>query len=104
MTAPQSPGEYRRGGARPCRLCVAELGDLAETYGERPDQATAGLCPLHFAGLPQALREALHRAEDLYRAEWAEAEACAQWSAALQRPIYPGERVDALAYLREKTR
>lgn len=97
----------------PCPACLRELRDvgedLAALFADELADEDANRCFAHLNEMPTALVEAIHETARLpAEAErkrrkrlptTAELEAARQWSARLGRPVYPGERIDALAHL-----
>lgn len=82
---------------RRCKRCLAELGpELAELAQEIVNGTN--VCPTHLATMPPALLEALE--EDVLDPKLVERESARQWTIATGRPVYLGERVDALGFLR----
>lgn len=99
--------EVFHSGGRPCRKC-AEEGMGSFSYQEVPNagyrEETLCLCAVHLSEVPEVIR--LASAEDAApeaRRRAVEIESAIQWTRHLGRPVYPGERVDALAELLSET-
>lgn len=108
--------EQMFGPQNPCLGCQREFP--GREMWSRWQEAVPGplrFCPLHLAALPSALREAVADSDETtycvdkhntaVRRGYTEAdlESAIQWSSHLGRPIYPDDRVDALAEL-QRTR
>lgn len=113
--APLTPADhFGRPDRVRCWRCEQEMGELAAIWTDGALEAMCGLCPTHYAETPSVLRQALRENPidatgatlSKSRARWqmlyeeVELEASAQWTEILGCPVYPGDRVDALDYLR----
>lgn len=111
---PRGPGfpTVMFGPQNPCRGCQREdPEELMRMWWKEALPGPLPFCPLHLAALPSALREAVADSDETtYRVDKsnearrrgfteADLESAISWSAHLGRPVYPGERVDALAHL-----